>query len=948
MLNMKFLNQLTIASCYVPPCDSHYHSYTPLMEIQDRFSQTPKEDGFLVLGDLNARFGNERRMFLDGKFPQNTNMSYSLSPDQITHANANAKYVGNTIGKHLILINGLLYGEKSFPTALTYRQRTRWVSELDVALISPQWIPVMRDFTIHQRTDLPSDHAPVSCEIAIKPRIDGDYLRRVMERSAQLGTYDVDISNDQATRQDQYKQRKPIRMNQLDRSKIEDALRRTQPPTMNFQDINQLAETTTNTLYNIAQEFRKTTQHDSTAQSTTNGMRTDSIRWRDLLDKDDPKELWKAIGWNGTVNESPHVDTPSDEEFKNHFEELLNNPDSQNGPVDRTDTRSSSLYLPVTDDPIEPREVLDAIKHIKPNKSGGPSGLPPGLLKLLPSSWIIFLAGVFTHIFSFCCYPQSWSFTKLIVLFKKGSRKNCTNYRGISLMDTLAKLYDAILNRRLSLWFTPDREQAGAQKERGCTEHIITLRMLIDYAKHKRQRLYTVFVDFSKAYDRVPRQHMLQRLSSLGCGSRMIQAIETVYQSTKMILKTAIITASVGVRQGSPTSCLLFTLVVNDLIRSIKGQSAPDGFLGWLHIMMMMDDTILLATSRKRAEEKVKILTDFCSRSGMAINEGKTQFMVINGDEEDKQPIEVEDSNGQLLKIQNCNKYTYLGCIFTQDGNLRSAVKAQCDSKIPHTAKFEAFVKKNTDAPYLVKEKVFSAALTSSILYGCESWLSQAAADCASAMYLQCIRCLLGVRKTTATEICLIEAGLPSVCGKVKAAQKRTFVRLVESRRGRDDDPFWFIYQKCIEANTPCSRYIRSLDTFDCQRDIDALKLRVQNSPRTKYSTYRTIINPALSRHAMYSDKDILEPHRIVTTRFRLSSHNLAIEKGRWLRKPREERICPTCTVIQDEQHALRDCLINAPARRDFRDLDLALPAFFDGNPPRITSACYKLIKDFA
>ena len=47
-------------------------------------------------------------------------------------------------------------------------------------------------------------------------------------------------------------------------------------------------------------------------------------------------------------------------------------------------------------------------------------------------------------------------------------------------MDMLAKVYDAILNRRLSRWFTPDREQAGAQKERGCTEHIITLRMLID------------------------------------------------------------------------------------------------------------------------------------------------------------------------------------------------------------------------------------------------------------------------------------------------------------------------------------------------------------------------------------------------------------------------------------------------------------------------------------
>ena len=43
--------------------------------------------------------------------------------------------------------------------------------------------------------------------------------------------------------------------------------------------------------------------------------------------------------------------------------------------------------------------------------------------------------------------------------------------------------YDIVLNRRLSMWFSPDREQAGCQKKRGCLEHLLTLRLLIDYAK---------------------------------------------------------------------------------------------------------------------------------------------------------------------------------------------------------------------------------------------------------------------------------------------------------------------------------------------------------------------------------------------------------------------------------------------------------------------------------
>ncbi len=64
-------------------------------------------------------------------------------------------------------------------------------------------------------------------------------------------------------------------------------------------------------------------------------------------------------------------------------------------------------------------------------------------------------------------------------------------------MNSLAKLYDVVLCRRLTLWFSPFREQAGSQRNRGCIEHIVTLRLLIDYAFCKRKKLFIVLVDFS-------------------------------------------------------------------------------------------------------------------------------------------------------------------------------------------------------------------------------------------------------------------------------------------------------------------------------------------------------------------------------------------------------------------------------------------------------------------
>ena len=94
----------------------------------------------------------------------------------------------------------------------------------------------------------------------------------------------------------------------------------------------------------------------------------------------------------------------------------------------------------------------------------------------------MFLALIFSNVFITCTFPAKWSLSRLIVLFKKGKSSVCENYRGIAIGDTFGKLFDSVLCSRLHKWFCPDREQAGAQPGRGCTEHILSLRLLIDYA----------------------------------------------------------------------------------------------------------------------------------------------------------------------------------------------------------------------------------------------------------------------------------------------------------------------------------------------------------------------------------------------------------------------------------------------------------------------------------
>ena len=129
----------------------------------------------------------------------------------------------------------------------------------------------------------------------------------------------------------------------------------------------------------------------------------------------------------------------------------------------------------------------------------------------------------------------------------------------------VAKLYDTVPCDRLGKWFKPHSEQAGSKAGRGRLEHILTLRLLTDTARRKRLKFYETFVDFIKAYNKVRRNVRLGVLKRLGCGTTELLAIVAMYRVTECIVGTAVVTASVGVRQGSSTFCLLFIKFVYKL-----------------------------------------------------------------------------------------------------------------------------------------------------------------------------------------------------------------------------------------------------------------------------------------------------------------------------------------------------------------------------------------------
>ena len=90
---------------------------------------------------------------------------------------------------------------------------------------------------------------------------------------------------------------------------------------------------------------------------------------------------------------------------------------------------------------------------------------------------------------------------------------------------------------RLFKWCKFDKCEDGGQPGRSCIEQIMTLKLSIDCAMESKSKLYVLFIDFSKAYDRVDRRKMIDFLKEMGCGRAMLLVIIMLYRCTQFSLK---------------------------------------------------------------------------------------------------------------------------------------------------------------------------------------------------------------------------------------------------------------------------------------------------------------------------------------------------------------------------------------------------------------------------
>lgn len=201
-------------------------------------------------------------------------------------------------------------------------------------------------------------------------------------------------------------------------------------------------------------------------------------------------------------------------------------------------------------------EVELALKQMKNNRAGGEDNIIAEMLKESNITTKQQLRRLFNNCLNQGKIPTDWENSITILIYKKGDPTDLENYRPISLLSQVYKLFMRIITNRLDNKFEmyQPKEQAGFRKKFSTTEHLHTVRQIIEKSIEYNINLWIAFIDFRKAFDMLESWAVINAMRNARIDQRYIDLINYIYSRATMKIKqhrtTEKINISRGVRQG--------------------------------------------------------------------------------------------------------------------------------------------------------------------------------------------------------------------------------------------------------------------------------------------------------------------------------------------------------------------------------------------------------------
>jgi len=224
---------------------------------------------------------------------------------------------------------------------------------------------------------------------------------------------------------------------------------------------------------------------------------------------------------------------------------------------------------------------------------------------------------------------------------KKGEGDKITDYRGVTLMPTLYKIYTSILTERLrekieEKGIIPEN-QTGFKKGKGVMDNAYIMNYLAQrQIRREKKKLISVFIDLRAAFDSVDREVLTRALRERGVREGLIERIEEVLRETKSRVRigeevTEEFWTGRGVRQGCPLSPLLFNIVIADLEDDLARGRWGGIKLGEgkIYSMAYADDMVLMAEEKDEMKAMLVRMERYIDKKKLEVNVMKTKIMIF-------------------------------------------------------------------------------------------------------------------------------------------------------------------------------------------------------------------------------------------------------------------------------------------------------------------------------
>lgn len=317
-------------------------------------------------------------------------------------------------------------------------------------------------------------------------------------------------------------------------------------------------------------------------------------------------------------------------------------------------------------EPVSKIEVIKIINSLK-NKNGGIDKIHANILKEIAEE----ISGPLTHIINISLFtgicPEHFKIAEVVPIHKAGEKYKTTNYRPISLISNIAKIFEKVLHVKLSKYFIKNKilseKQFGFVNNKGTKDALATITDIIYNKLDNSEPVIAIMLDLAKAFDTVNHKLLFDKLERLGIRGTPLNLIKSYLTDRKQFVRLNNCNSikekvTIGVPQGTILGPLFFIIYINDMLDLIP------------NIFSYADDTIILcskktwAETQLEAQKNLNIVYNWLQYNVLSLNVEKTVYMTFST-YIDKFPsnFELNINNKQLLRVSS---HKYLGLQFDQ------------------------------------------------------------------------------------------------------------------------------------------------------------------------------------------------------------------------------------------------------------------------------------------